>query len=505
MDNEMTRIEQLEKENKILKREYSRLKQDLSMLSNLNDYASRLRNFNEERVVAANKAKSNFLANMSHEIRTPMNAIIGMDEMILRESKDIRLNKYALDIKSASKTLLSIINDILDLSKIESGKMEIVPVEYESASVYNDIANMTMKKARDKGLTYELKVDEDIPSVMFGDEIRVRQIMLNIINNAIKYTKEGGVKIHVSFNREEDRLRIEVSDTGIGIKPEDMEKLYSSFQRLEETKNRNIEGTGLGLNITKQLVEMMDGFITVESEYGKGTTFVTEIVQKSVSNTPIGDFSASFAKAHAQMDDYRVMLVAPKARILITDDNEMNLEVITGLLKETRTGVTVTASGAECIEQLRDHRYDVVLLDQMMPGMSGVETLKIIKEEHLADYTPIIALTADAIVGARDSYLKEGFTDYLSKPVMYEDLENILLKHLDKRLILTKEQIEAEEERSDKPVVLVVNSSSEKLNEMKMMLGDKYRGVFVKDEEKAEKYLAKHTVEFVIREGGSKA
>ncbi|MBP1585723.1 MAG: hypothetical protein ILP17_08530 [Lachnospiraceae bacterium] len=254
-----TRIRELEKENKILKREYSRLQQDLSMLSNLNDYTSRLRKFNEERVVAANKAKSNFLANMSHEIRTPMNAIIGMDEMILREVKDRKIGKYALDIKSASKTLLSIINDILDLSKIESGKMEILPVEYECSSIFNDVANMTMKKAEEKGLSYELKVDSDIPSVLYGDEIRIRQIMLNIINNAIKYTKEGGVRILASYDHETEKLCIKVTDTGIGIRPEDMERLFESFRRLEETKNRNIEGTGLGLNITKQLVELMDG------------------------------------------------------------------------------------------------------------------------------------------------------------------------------------------------------------------------------------------------------
>ena len=213
---EKTPSEKLEKENKILKRENSRLKQDLSMLSNLNDYASRLRKFNEEKVVAANKAKSNFLANMSHEIRTPMNAIIGMDEMILRESKDLKVIKYANGIHSAGKTLLSIINDILDLSRIESGRMEIIPVNYETLSVFNDIANMTMGKALEKGLSYEINIDENIPSALNGDEIRVRQIMLNLINNAIKYTDEGGIVIKASYDRESKRLRIEVGDTGNG-------------------------------------------------------------------------------------------------------------------------------------------------------------------------------------------------------------------------------------------------------------------------------------------------
>lgn len=501
--NRETRICELEKENKILKREYSRLQQDLSMLSNLNDYTSRLRKFNEERVVAANKAKSNFLANMSHEIRTPMNAIIGMDEMILREVKDRKIGKYALDIKSASKTLLSIINDILDLSKIESGKMEILPVEYECSSIFNDVANMTMKKAEEKGLSYELKVDSDIPSVLYGDEIRIRQIMLNIINNAIKYTKEGGVRILASYDHETEKLCIKVTDTGIGIRPEDMERLFESFRRLEETRNRNIEGTGLGLNITKQLVELMDGELGVQSEYGKGTTFTAEIVQKVIDATPMGDFSDSFLRSHEQLEEFKPKLVAPGIKVLVTDDNEMNLEVFTGLLSDTRMKITCASSGKETLECLKKDRFDVIFVDQMMPGMSGIETLQAIKDDHLADGIPIIALTADAIVGACDIYLKAGFTDYLSKPVMYEELEKILFKYIDPAMILSKEQIEREE-NSNKSVVLVINDSSERLNEIRDMLGSRYKGVFVKDEAQAEKYLSKHDVRFVIRDGGAK-
>ena len=502
MENEKMRIKQLEKENMILKREYARLKQDLSMLSNLNDYASRLRKFNEEKVVAANNAKSNFLANMSHEIRTPMNAIIGMDEMILRESGDFRINKYAMDIRSAGKTLLSIINDILDLSKIESGKMEIVPVEYESLSVFNDIVNMTMKKAEDKGLTYELNVDSKIPSVMYGDEIRIRQIMLNIINNAIKYTQKGGIKIDASFDRTSDRLKIVVSDTGIGIRPEDMDIIYQAFQRLEDTKNRNIEGTGLGLNITKQLVEMMDGKIDFESEYGKGTTFTAEVVQKTIDDTPIGDFSDNIIKAHEKMEEYKPILIAPKARVLIVDDNDMNLEVITGLLHDTKIKVTCASGGSDCINILKNNKFDMVFLDQMMPGMSGTEVLHTIKSEHLADDTPIIALTADAIVGAKEGYIKEGFSDYLSKPVMYDDLEEILLRYIDKGLILTKEQIEREN-INEKSVVLFISDSTDEIEEIKNILGDGYKGVFVRNEEQAAKYLSRHEVKYIIRDGGS--
>ncbi len=503
---ESDKIRELEKENKILKRENARLMQDLSMLSNLTDYATRLRNFNEEKVVAANKAKSNFLANMSHEIRTPMNAIIGMDEMIIRETKDNKILKFAQDIKSAGKTLLSIINDILDLSKIESGKMEIVPVAYDVASVLNDIVNMTRPKANEKGLSFEMQVDENIPSVLYGDEIRIRQIMLNIINNAIKYTAEGGIVVAVDFDVDASKFSVKVTDTGIGIKPEDMVKLYQSFQRLEETKNRNIEGTGLGLNITKQLVEMMDGSIHVESEYGVGSTFTAQVVQKVVDNAPIGDFSKKLAAAQLQREAYHPVLIAPKAKVLIVDDNEMNLEVLTGLLSDTGIRLTTALSGEECIRCLENARFDVVLLDQMMPGMSGTEVLNVIRERHLADETPIIALTADAILGARDSYIKEGFTDYLSKPVMYEDLEQTLLTYIDDSLLANGAEMDAVSNvnATEKPLVLVISESSASLNAVKEILADAYKGVYVKDEAKAAKFLQNHEVAFIIRDGGSK-
>ncbi len=452
------------------------------------------------------KAKDNFLANMSHEIRTPMNAIIGMDEMILRESKDSKVLRYAADIKSAGHVLLSIINDILDLSKIESGKMELIPVEYDFASVLNDIVNMTMNKAKEKGLSYDLYVDPDIPSVLRGDEIRIRQIILNLTNNAIKYTSEGGVSINIAFDRAENKLRIKVADTGMGIRPEDLGKLFSSFQRLDETKNRNIEGTGLGLNITRQLAEMMGGTVTVESEYGKGTTFSVEVIQDIVDNTPIGNYTERLRKSKAEKPEFRPQLIAPEAKVLIVDDNEMNLEVITALMSDTRMRITTAASGGACIELLKEHKFDIILLDQMMPGMSGTRTLGKIRENHLADGTPIIALTADAIVGARDSYIREGFSDYLSKPVMYADLEELLLKYISPDLILTEEQLREEAaakecEKANKPVILVISDSADKLNSLKEMIGDRFKGVYVRDEEKARKYMEKHDVAYIIREG----
>ncbi|MCR5675370.1 MAG: response regulator [Lachnospiraceae bacterium] len=452
----------------------------------------------------ANRAKSNFLANMSHEIRTPMNAIIGMNEMIIRESGSVRIRKYATDIQSAGKTLLSIINEILDLSRIESGRMELVPVEYDVASVMNDIVNMTIDKAREKALSYSLTVDPDMPCVLWGDEIRIRQIILNIINNAIKYTTEGGIRICFSFDRKENRLNCVVADTGMGIREEDMDKLFTPFQRLDETSNRNVEGTGLGLNITRHLAAMMDGTITVKSEYGKGSVFTIDIGQRMIDDTPIGNYVDHLTGAQAEKPAFRPRLIAPGARILIVDDNEMNLEVITELMRETMIRITTAESGPECIELLKNTSYDVILLDQMMPGMSGTQTLRIIREEHLADTTPVIALTADAIVGARDTYIQEGFTDYLSKPVMYADLETVLFRHLDKNMLSGEEGGDrhacaggTEEERQ---TVLVVSASADRLKLAKKLLSEGVKGVFVRSEKQAAGYLEKHRVEFVMRE-----
>ncbi len=485
---------------------YTRRMEEMKAEEQRQEYETMVLKLEKDAADEANKAKSNFLANMSHEIRTPMNAIIGMDEMILRETGDTKIRKHATDIRSAARTLLSIINDILDLSKIESGKMELVPVEYDFASVLNDIVNMTMNKARDKGLSYDLNVNPAIPSLFCGDEIRVRQIILNIVNNAIKYTEKGGVKIDVDFVGETSKLIVKVADTGMGIRREDMDKLFSSFQRLDETRNRNIEGTGLGLNITRQLVLMMGGNIAVESEYGKGSVFTVDLVQRVVDPTPIGDYTKRLERSQLEAEEFKAKLFAPNAKVLIVDDNEMNLEVITELMGETKIRTKVAVSGYDCIEMLKKEKYDLVLLDQMMPGLSGTQTLEQIRKEHIADETPVIALTADAIIGARETYLKEGFNDYLSKPVMYADLENILIKYLDKSLIVSKMEEDtshntpAPDAESEKPCVLVINDSPEKLKELKEVLSPRYNGFYVKDEASAQKVLSKHSVEFIIRD-----
>ncbi len=492
-------------------KDYAKRMEEMKLEEQRAAYERKVLELEKDAANASNKAKSDFLANMSHEIRTPMNAIIGMDEMILRTSPEDPVRKYALNIKSAGKTLLSIINGILDFSKIESGKMDLVPVDYSFASVMNDIVNMSLKKAEDKGLEYRMNVSEAIPSVLRGDEIRVRQVMLNLINNAIKYTHQGSVSVDVSFDRLADTLIFAVKDTGIGIRDEDLSKLFGSFERLEEDKNRNIEGTGLGLNIAMSLVRMMGGSIDVDSTYGEGSEFRATMKQEVVDPTPVGDLAQNISKLQASKDEYKPSLIAPKAKVLIVDDNEMNLEVITALMRDTKIRITTALSGTDCIDILKNDRFDVILLDQMMPGISGTKTLEIIREDHLADGTPIIALTADAIVGARESYIKEGFTDYLSKPVMYPDLESVLLKYMDERLLqpdAPKEAGSATASSSDDTgdpaengVILVINDSPEKLRTIKEMIGAHFKGVYVRDEESARKYLSKHRADFIMREG----
>ncbi|MBP5385182.1 MAG: response regulator [Lachnospiraceae bacterium] len=482
---------------------YTKQMEEMKLEEQKASYDRKLLELEKDAANASNKAKSDFLANMSHEIRTPMNAIIGMDEMILRSSPQEPVRKYALDIRSAGKTLLSIINDILDFSKIEAGKLELLPVEYNFASVMNDVVNMTMKKAQDKGLSYDLKVSGEIPSVLLGDEIRVRQVMLNLINNAIKYTHEGSVSIDVSYEKDAQMLTVVVSDTGIGIRNEDLGKLFESFRRLDADRNRNIEGTGLGLNITMRLVKMMGGTIGVSSRYGEGSTFTAQMKQDVADATPIGDFAQNIMRMQEYKEDYRPSLVAPSARILVVDDNDMNLEVIKSLLEDTRINVTTAESGRECLNILSGETFDVIFLDQMMPGMSGVRTLEEIRKQDLAKGTPVIALTADAILGARDSYIREGFTDYLSKPVMYADLESLLHKYLKRDLILTSEQIAALDAAGDseenKPVILVINESKEKLNSLKARASDGFRWVYVRDEESARKYMEKHHADYILR------
>lgn len=469
--------------------------------------------------VRASETKTNFLANMSHEIRTPMNAILGMDEMILREAKNNeKITKYASDIKSAGNMLLSIINDILDLSKIESGKMELAPTEFEICSVINDLINIVKKRAEDKGLEFIFDAAEDIPVRFCGDETRTRQILLNIVNNAVKYTDVGSVRVNLDMKPPEgmrpDDIRkgdtvtviVTVIDTGIGIKSADLAKLFQPFDRLEETKNRNIEGTGLGLNIANNYALLMGGRIDVESTYGQGSTFTAYIPLEVTDPTPIGDFSERIRRIVSIGSEEKASVIAPGASALIIDDNEMNLEVISGLMERTRIKVDVALSGPEGIEKMDRKRYDIVFLDQMMPGMDGITTLNEMRSKFDMRGVSVIALTADAVAGAKEFYLEKGFDDYVSKPVNADDLENALKKHLPKNLILSKEDIDrisaAEDRRRlDKaslPTMIVIDPDPEALKEIKEKTGGIYNGTFVTDITKARKYMKTHNVDYVL-------
>ena len=385
----------------------------------------------------ANKAKSTFLANMSHEIRTPINAVLGMDEMILRESNEQPIRSYAADIQTAGRTLLSLINDILDFSKIEEGKMEIIPTQYELATVVNDLVNMIRDRAANKGLKLTVNVDENIPHLLYGDEIRIKQVALNLLTNAVKYTKQGEVKLGMTYSQAADdriKLKVTVTDTGIGMKEEDMERLFSPFARIEEKRNRTIEGTGLGMSIVKQLLDLMDSKLEVKSVYGEGSEFSFEIEQTVVDQSPIGDITDRLYSS-ASREEYRELFVAPDAHILIVDDTEMNLTVMKNLLKRTELQLDTVMTGREAIELKKSGDYDVVFIDHMMPDMDGIETLHQMKETAASQST-YIALTANAVSGAREMYLSEGFDDYLSKPVNGKELEKMLKKYLPAEKIL---------------------------------------------------------------------
>ena len=394
----------------------------------------------------ANKAKSDFLANMSHEIRTPLNAVLGMNEMILRETDDKSpLRKYAFNVKSAGENLLSLINDILDFSKIESGKMEIVDAPYSISSVLNDIFNMVKFKAEQKGLKFDIEFDETIPDALIGDEVRIRQIIVNILNNAVKYTPKGSVTFKVGWRDYKDNMAMfsfASVDTGIGIREEDKGKLFSQFERLDIEKNRNIEGTGLGLSITLRLVRMMGGELTVDSVYGEGSTFTVTLPQRVENPEPVGDFRKRIEDYVRQQNLYHESFVAPDANILVVDDSEMNLFVVENLLKKTKINITRCLSGKDCLEKIAEKHYDVIFLDHMMPEMDGIETLQRAKDMPYSKCkdVPIIALTANAISGVREMFLEKGFTDYLSKPVDSKALERMLQKYLPPELVFTGEQ-----------------------------------------------------------------
>ncbi len=396
----------------------------------------------------ASVAKSQFLANMSHEIRTPMNTILGMDEMILRESDNATVVEYAQNISHAGKTLLQIINDILDFSKIESGKMTIVSEPYHFSDILQEITTMIKVRSDERGLVFKCDFQEDLPDYLLGDEIRVKQILINILNNAVKYTDYGQVCFYIEGDRLiiEDKpfvlLKFVITDTGRGMTKEELENIYVSFERLGENKNHNIEGTGLGLTITKNLVDLMGGEIYVDSEPKKGTTFTVRLKQEVLDEETVTEYAQDHRGVEVQ---YTQKFTAPTAKILAVDDNEMNLKVVTSLLKATKIKVVLAHNGYQALDRMREECFDAILLDHMMPGIDGIEVYQKAKEmpDNLCKSTPIIVLTANAIAGMKEKYLGIGFADYLAKPVRGEELEEMLLKYLPKDKVVLQERKES--------------------------------------------------------------
>ena len=391
-----------------------------------------LQDLEEQKQIAdeANQAKSDFLARMSHDIRTPINAVLGLDEMILRESTERVIKGYAMDIQTAGNTLLTIINDILDLTKVESGEMEIVPVAYDVSAMIYGLSHMFLNRARDKGISFEVSVDPEIPVRLWGDDVRIKQVLLNLLSNAIKYTRSGEVWLRITQKPDEEgytTLHFEVEDTGIGIRPEDMERTQTTA------------GTGLGLPITIELLSLMDSSLEVESEYGKGSVFSFDLRQKITDPTPIGDFAKRISHPASEQYTYNASFTAPYAHVLIVDDNSMNRKVVVSLLKQTQIQFAEAASGQQAVALAGRQHFDLILMDHMMPGMDGVEAMhkiREIKDGPCAD-TPIVVLTANAVVGSKEKYLEEGFDGFLSKPVDYGKLEAIIRETLPEDMLIT--------------------------------------------------------------------
>lgn len=390
----------------------------------------------QQEAEAANMAKSSFLANMSHEIRTPINAILGMNEMILREEKDPAIRGYAGNIQASGNSLLSIVSDVLDISKIESGKLEIIPVDYEVNSLISDCCNMAAGRAKAKELELLVECADNVPMKLCGDETHIRQIIVNLLTNAVKYTEKGTVKLIVSgrFTDGGFVLKVDVSDTGIGIAEENLPQLFTQFQRFDLQRNRNIEGTGLGLSIVKRLCDLMSGTITARSVLGSGSTFTVELPQKVVDSTPCGGVNLNYSAGAEH--EYHHSFEAPEAKILAVDDLPVNLLVIANLLKETRIKIDTAGSGRECLDKCSQQKYDLILMDHMMPEMDGVQTFeKLHGDKSSPNFeTPVIMLTANALAGMREQYMDVGFADYVSKPVRGAKLEEAIRRNLPESL-----------------------------------------------------------------------
>ena len=406
----------------------------------------------------SNRAKSDFLANMSHEIRTPINAILGMNEMVMRETEKESIRGYSKKIQNASQALLSLINDILDFSKMESGCIEIEEGEYQLQTLVDDTVNIIQPKAEQKELLFLTKIDRGLPKVLFGDEVRIRQVLVHILKNAVKYTKKGKVTFVVSGMVDKDNhmaeLKFKITDTGVGIRRADLPDLFKKFERADLVKNRSIEGVGLGLSISYQLMQKMNGYIEADSIYGEGSEFTVTLPQKIVSMDSVDVPLRGIAERGVVSSDE--CLLAEGAEILLVDDNEVNLFVVQNLLERTKARVTKCSSGKECLKMMQKKHFDLIFLDHMMPELDGIETVQISREmkNNKCKDTPMIALTANAVAGARDIYVKEGFQDYLSKPVNGGQLEEILRKYLPEELrrVEKKPEVSNSDKKADEDI-----------------------------------------------------
>lgn len=423
----------------------------LLFLTMLYEKENELSRQQKKEIEELNKAENHFFSSMSHEIRTPINTIIGLNEFILRKNDipdDIIEN--ARDIQSASKILLTLINDILDLSKIKSGKMEIIDVSYETGALFSEVVSMIWIKAKEKGLEFRLHVDSSIPSMLCGDEVRIKQILINLLNNAVKYTSEGSITLSVRCERLTlNRVRIwfTVRDTGQGVKKENIPYIFNAFKRVDEEKNRHIEGTGLGLSIVHQLVELMGGEISVDSVYTKGSTFLVMLEQNIVDDKELGPFTLTSRMKSHRGEQYKQSFEAPDAHILVVDDNEMNLVVVKKLLSATKVQLDTALSGQDCLRMTQEQHYDAILMDHLMPEMDGIQCLHALRTQPggLCQDVPVIVLTANAGSDNQLLYRKEGFSGYLAKPVSGSLLETAVLNILPKELVkLSEEDIPSE-------------------------------------------------------------
>ena len=421
-----------------------------SLVNNADSQDEELRKKIEE-LEAASRSKDAFIANISHEVRTPMNAILGFSELILQLDESDTVNEYATEIKNASKNLLSIINDLLDISKIESGKMELSSVAYYLHYLFTDIESIMSIPVQNKGIEFKVNIDPELPSQLFGDIVRIRQVLTNLCNNAVKFTKEGYVELSASFEKYDGNgvddnestvdmttLVFSVRDTGIGITKENLEKIFDKFQQVDMRKNRGIEGTGLGLSISRQLIELMSGTIEVDSVYGEGTTFTVRIPQKVLNYQKLSSYVVN--RSSEAKKEIKSVLYAPSAKLLVVDDNPVNLRIISGLLLHYEIEADCALSGMEAIEKSKSQQYDLIFMDHMMPEMDGVEALGHIRKIDGYESIPVVAVTANAIRGVRDEFIAKGFQDYLSKPIEVDRLENILKRNLNKELLLITEE-----------------------------------------------------------------